>query len=821
MCNIIDVVFPPSEYPTTSPTNYTSPNPTTSAPEYDDVIYTSFCGPTYLDASASCSIQTYCPRYGFNMNNKLFESSGMKLTSSMTNFFSGVHTDCPENQYCWSSTTCNVHDFWPPPSPSPTNSPIIENPPSDIPSGAPSVEPIGLPTHSPLDGNDPANFMYCGIDWMDASTKCRIKCPNQICPNGMMCFTGTGCPAIPYESSAPTDPDRTLAPSLMVETTPSPSVVAATLTPRLNSTNAPTVSSGSPSILMTTNLTYAPEDNLITSNSLNPSILQTRQPTTTSSLTFPPTKAKQYPQILSLPDVSKPMSRSPENNIQTVQDILQNIRPTLESEVFVVETRAGNFIPSNIYTFDGLLPGVLYYAQRGVNGDYFYLGEEGTILHGLVNLALFLAKVVTDSIAYEGCDPNKLACGMWALDTTFQGNTRFQCAESSENAGLECLDGSIGCACIIGMLDYRIGSKSINEPTPYSDVKFCSIDPYESICSKYLDAGDELRWIAPMSYWVSFVQRYQSTQSGYVETYMLALDTFVQNGMQHTSFVEFVAGISIYEGAARAPKEKYVDSYFKIMDLLLSGYSILVPEEATLSPSRDPTNNPLPLQTGIPTTKPAEALKTPLPSVTVDNQSSVNDNPVEAHKTPMPSVSIVDNQSLANNCPLLCVVPIKTIECPVPGHRLKQCFSSIIGIDELCTATYGECNTSKVSVNDCGRSYNIFRRIDCSILVDYPHSEQEVALESNSSAPDTIGISSSRPVSSTMPSWSSEYQKNDYSGFDSPPSASSIPTTKPSSDLGGMVWWQTISSSGERTSRTKYMLLILVGHVSITLQLLN
>jgi hypothetical protein len=39
--------------------------------------------------------------------------------------------------------------------------------------------------------------------------------------------------------------------------------------------------------------------------------------------------------------------------------------------------------------------------------------------------------------------------------------------------------------------------------------------------------------------------------------------------------------------------------------------------------------------------------------------------------------------------------------------------------------------------------------------------------------------------------------------------------------LGGMVWWQTISSSGERTSRTKYMLLILVGHVSITLQLLN
>ena len=79
---------------------------------------------------------------------------------------SGVHTACPESQYCWAATTCNVHEFWPDPTERPTRSPIMENPPSDSPSDAPSIERTGKPTDSPLAEDDPANFMYCGTDWV-------------------------------------------------------------------------------------------------------------------------------------------------------------------------------------------------------------------------------------------------------------------------------------------------------------------------------------------------------------------------------------------------------------------------------------------------------------------------------------------------------------------------------------------------------------------------------------------------------------------------------------------------------------------------------
>jgi hypothetical protein len=198
--------------------------------------------------------------------------------------------------------------------------------------------------------------------------------------------------------------------------------------------------------------------------------------------------------------------------------------------------------------------------------DYFYLGELDAIEAGIVNLALFLSKVATDTIAYESCDPNKLACGMWALDSTFQNKFRFQCSTSSGNAGLECLDASTGCACILGTLDFHIGSKSSSGSSSYSHVNFCLMDPYQSICSRYLGKGEELRWIVPMSYWVSFVQRYSSSSSqpGVADTYISGLKTFVQGGMRDTTFVEFVAEISVFPSAEKAPKEKFLANYFNV-----------------------------------------------------------------------------------------------------------------------------------------------------------------------------------------------------------------------------------------------------------------
>lgn len=79
---------------------------------------------------------------------------------------SGVHADCPENQYCWSATTCNVHDFWPPPTPRPSNPPSHRYFPSIAPSGEPSAKPTAMPTASPLGESDPRNFMYCGTSWV-------------------------------------------------------------------------------------------------------------------------------------------------------------------------------------------------------------------------------------------------------------------------------------------------------------------------------------------------------------------------------------------------------------------------------------------------------------------------------------------------------------------------------------------------------------------------------------------------------------------------------------------------------------------------------
>lgn len=144
-CHISSVQYPPSESPTVSPTNYTSPEPTNSAPEYDDPVFTSFCGTTWLEASASCSIDTYCP--------------------------SGVHADCPgDNQYCWASTSCNVHDFWPSPTPEPSKSPSVKNTPSEAPSAAPSIDSTGIPTHSPFPEDDIRNFMYCGTDYVSVSS---------------------------------------------------------------------------------------------------------------------------------------------------------------------------------------------------------------------------------------------------------------------------------------------------------------------------------------------------------------------------------------------------------------------------------------------------------------------------------------------------------------------------------------------------------------------------------------------------------------------------------------------------------------------------
>lgn len=492
-------------------------------------------------------------------------------------------------------------------------------------------------------------------------------------------------------------------------------------------------------------------------------------------------------EILTIPETNqKKTTKSPEHIIQTVENQLLIIQPNLEREVFVVETRGGSVLPSNVYKFHGFLSSLLYYSASGVDDDHFYLGEDETIEQGLVNLALFISKVATDSIVYESCDPDKLGCGIWAFDTTFQDNARFQCSISSDNAGLECLNGIIGCACILGMLDHRIGSKSMNESTPYSDVQFCTTDPYESVCSKYLEKGEETRWLPAMAYWVSFVQRYQSINPGLEEsTYMMRLQRFVQNGRQDATFLDYVVDINIHESIEKAPKEKFAEMYYKIINLLMDGLTTAVKQQ----PSSNPTNTP----SQPPTNIAVATAQTQTPSLPFDNAQTI---PVDNQSFVTP-----DNQSMETKCPLLCVVPIKTIECPPRGQKLKLCFSNFIGVDELCIASYGECDTIKVSVNDCAISYNVFRRIDCALLVDYPNdSESDTELDADTLPQLISPVPTPEPSSTVSPSKSSE----DRGKLDSAQPSPSMPTAKPSSGFDGIVWWENISS----TSKQNY-------HVSI------
>ena len=612
-----------------------------------------------------------------------------------------------------------------------------------------------------------------------------------------MCFTGTGCPAIPKDSPAPTDPDPTIASTLLaVYDTSSPSYSSSMPAPVNLDSSSPTVSNTTPtptsaieSMYLTTSLpTVISAGGIIDISSDTPTMHNTQKPMDSQSTLnpSPPTSSKN--RILIFPDVAPtPVSKSPLNNIALVEKILENAKPTLVREVFVVETRGGTVLPSNVYTYHGFLSSLLYCSNYGIGGDHFYLGGDDTIQSGLVNLALFLAKVVTDAVVYESCGPNKVACGVSAIDTIFQDNTRFLCSGTSKNAGLECLDASIGCACVLGLLDHHIGSKSIPDSTPYSDVQFCSTDPYESVCSKYLDKGEELKWLTPMAYWVTFVQRYQSTQQEIAQTYMSKLRSFVNDGMKDSSFIEYVAHIGIHESIQKVPASKFLRVYSKVIDLLLGGLDM-----QSTSPSKHPTQSPV-----APPTRAVSLSNKP----TNRPRERATGVPISEPTTAKPSGAV---------CPLLCVVPVKTVECPSPSQKLKHCFRNFIGRDEICIAAYGECDTSNHSVNDCGSSYNVFRRIDCSLLSDYPHSEQEGASEFSTIAPSSAHpeLFSSPPVA-PLTSQNSEYEDDD----------NILPTTKPTLGFGGVVWWESFNSSScDRRPMEVYTIITSITVLSIVLQ---
>jgi len=567
-CRIGEFTMPPTIRPTSNPTLPVTPAPTDSPLEYSDPVYTSFCGRSYLEAEANCSAETHCP--------------------------SVQHSDCSPGQYCWTviKLACNIHEIigpTPPPTRRPSQSPTTKYKPTEAPSALPTEDPTQKPTGSPLPETDERNSFYCGLSWNDANLKCSINCPLMSgCPAGESCFSLTTCsksPPVAEPTPQPTD-TMSLSPTKMTSyptqrPTPCPVV-----------TDPPTAHPrSSPSM-------HPAEKNV-------PAFMINKPPTMGPAMSL-----KAAVQLAYFPLSETALPKTPIENAQQVQYIVRSVQSSLEESIFVIETRSGAVIPSSLYTYSGFLDSLSYYTQFGVNGNYFYLGEEQSastleIEYGVANIALFLAKMM-DTVAYERCDPNLLSCGIPALERTLEErNIRVECSPHTSDDGLEC-PGEMGCVCVLGLMNHYVGVQSMSALSggKYSRVDFCETNLLKSVCSRRIEGGSELRWITAMTHWVFFVQQY--SYGGW--TYLDELHAFVQGNMLDESFVGAVSDLSLLDTESRTredpSKQRFIQNFFRAMTTLSKGMpqSITQPEAVgTARQSAPPSERTTPVRTLAPT----------------------------------------------------------------------------------------------------------------------------------------------------------------------------------------------------------------------------
>ena len=311
--------------------------------------------------------------------------------------------------------------------------------------------------------------------------------------------------------------------------------------------------------------------------------------------------------------------------------------------MFVVELRSGAKSPSSLYTYKGFFQSLALFTDVGVLGRYLYLGTGQSnveIEYGMANLALFLARMM-DTISHERCDPDFISCGMPPLGWPFQElNLRVECSPLSSEAAMECPNES-GCVCILGMLNHLIGvqagsSEGNNSHSVYSGVDFCETDLLQSICSRRLEYGKELRWIAAMAHWVYFVQPYDGNDWSYAKR----LHDFVNGGMIDRDFVDRVGELSVLGDQATMDSstenrlnKKFFHSFFKVMRKLSEGMTKAVNLETAAA---RPTNLPsliFPPQTHAPSLLPRTAAPTNSPTATSSTASDPV-SPIDSHVTP-------------------------------------------------------------------------------------------------------------------------------------------------------------------------------------------
>lgn len=621
---------------------------------------TSFCGFSFQDAQSRCSVESHCP--------------------------SGFQQECPTGQYCWVGT-CNILEFAPPSAlptqhptriqtVSPTTSPSVSPVKMITPQPQATVAPTSSPTNpdvsqSPTlrlesESSDTDSFQttltnrWCGHTRNEAYKNCGrplYECPGGYCFHGLQCFVlSTYCE--------------------------NESAISDTASPR-------------------------------------PSPSPTNPLEQTLSPTFHPSQSRKS---VFFPPISRdPIAQSPTENIIRIQHIVESIESELRSEIFVLVTNGGAPVTSSLYTYEGFLSALLFFSNTGMNGNFFYLGGKQSVDElinlevefGIANLALFIAKMMTDTIVHERCTPDLLACGLDALDRTFETQQlRFMCPQSSDMEGMECKEVGIGCACTLGFLNQYVGVEG-PVSSKFSGLNFCSSD--QSLCNHRIREGSELRWTTAMTHWVLHIQRREE----YGVTFIDDLHKFVIGGMVHMDFLHIVADSSVLDTNAISreslhTREKFVANFFKVMVKLSELHS-----QSHTATMQKPAS-PITPSTAVPsmaTSKPTNSKVPPTlqPAVTSVAFHQLTPSKLQSlAPSSRPSFKAIESEAQPL-CPTFCNEVVSIEECPsrditVP-FTIPFCQDSI-GINEMCRGN-GYCGTS-VSLNNCGKDRSVYRRIDCS-----------------------------------------------------------------------------------------------------------
>jgi len=202
--------------------------------------------------------------------------------------------------------------------------------------------------------------------------------------------------------NCPADPEcpstRSPAESLVVlppTSSPEESFINCPTDPKCPSTRSPAES------LVVLPPSSSPEESPTLSPEHNPTLSTEKNPTTLIQIPFSPGIT---PAPYSYPPIRQPISTAP--TIGTAIGHIQSKRDLIESNVLISYDASGMAYPSTQYTMNGLMQSLKVMAG-GFGADFKFMlweGDAEKYIHGLVNLAAFLANAMVESIEYDSCD---------------------------------------------------------------------------------------------------------------------------------------------------------------------------------------------------------------------------------------------------------------------------------------------------------------------------------------------------------------------------------------------------------------------------------